>query len=849
ERLTSVVPGRVLVVEAPAGFGKTQLLRHWLDAEVDRGEVRWLTLEHHDQALPRLTWLLEGALLCEPAQALSVAHCGHLSLEQADDRLRCALLAVSQRMQSLTLVLDQADAITDTQALALLHVLVRALPDNLRLVFSLRGALQIPLHELRLAGRVQRLGVSDLQLTLDETVTLFRLRGVSPHALSVSGIEYAHELAEGWITPLCLIADALAANEPIAGQLSPELPVLADYLATLVAPLSESARSMLGMLARLENWSAPLWRFMFPEAGASHSLERLIALGVPFVRLPGAQAGYHLNNLMRDWLQMDAPEVPPERLREISGWFLQRGDYHQALACALQSADQTLIRQMAEECTESVLMHQDMRTLLRWQRRLPEAVLTSGRLPLVYGWMHAVAGQLGPASRMLGRLEVLDDEDPLHARKLVLSAFVACTQGQAVVAQRDAQEALVRLPEDALPARIMSLLVLSSMAIAGRHYAQARDFNRQATRLARQFGDLGTELLVLYSHARIELAKGYLGHAEQLLRRGLELLMTQGRRVAGIAESRLRSCLALVLWHRGAHDEARQQLIRASTEAYRYRDIGLLLCYSLRALLARDEPLPGHDTLYWVGHTERIMQRWGVDEVLYRPVLEALKVTQWLRQGRPDLAVEALRAASQETYAAELCPILPGMLEVLQIRIDLERGDVPAALAQLACLEQSYKDCPPLAGIALFIPLLQASAYAQAGRRDKALQCMRRALQLAAEECYASPFLELAEGLGDILHQALQGAPASALTTCLLARLSPPSGRSDLSMPQDSEAISEREHGVLVLIAQGMSNQDIADKLHISLHTVKTHARRINAKLGVRSRTQAMVRARELGLL
>jgi LuxR family maltose regulon positive regulatory protein len=54
---------------------------------------------------------------------------------------------------------------------------------------------------------------------------------------------------------------------------------------------------------------------------------------------------------------------------------------------------------------------------------------------------------------------------------------------------------------------------------------------------------------------------------------------------------------------------------------------------------------------------------------------------------------------------------------------------------------------------------------------------------------------------------------------------------------------------VLELIAQGHSNQAIADQLHISLHTVKTHARRINAKLEVKSRTQAIVRARELGLL
>ncbi|OUR67121.1 hypothetical protein A9Q73_06080, partial [Bermanella sp. 47_1433_sub80_T6] len=66
---------------------------------------------------------------------------------------------------------------------------------------------------------------------------------------------------------------------------------------------------------------------------------------------------------------------------------------------------------------------------------------------------------------------------------------------------------------------------------------------------------------------------------------------------------------------------------------------------------------------------------------------------------------------------------------------------------------------------------------------------------------------------------------------------------------QARSVISQREMAVLKLIAQGMSNQEIAENLFISLHTVKTHARRINAKLAVKSRTQAIIKAREVGLI
>ena len=63
------------------------------------------------------------------------------------------------------------------------------------------------------------------------------------------------------------------------------------------------------------------------------------------------------------------------------------------------------------------------------------------------------------------------------------------------------------------------------------------------------------------------------------------------------------------------------------------------------------------------------------------------------------------------------------------------------------------------------------------------------------------------------------------------------------------DPISEREMEVLHLIAAGLSNREIADKLFISLNTVKTHTKNINSKLDVNNRTKAIFRAKELGLL
>ena len=119
--------------------------------------------------------------------------------------------------------------------------------------------------------------------------------------------------------------------------------------------------------------------------------------------------------------------------------------------------------------------------------------------------------------------------------------------------------------------------------------------------------------------------------------------------------------------------------------------------------------------------------------------------------------------------------------------------------------------------------------------------------ELASKEHFISPFNELKQEVEPLIRQIFDQLPAGVFTRAL-AKLFGIKATTSLIVPL-AEPISEREKGVLECIARGLSNQEVADKLHISLHTVKTHARRINAKLGVKSRTQAIVRARELGVL
>jgi LuxR family maltose regulon positive regulatory protein len=150
--------------------------------------------------------------------------------------------------------------------------------------------------------------------------------------------------------------------------------------------------------------------------------------------------------------------------------------------------------------------------------------------------------------------------------------------------------------------------------------------------------------------------------------------------------------------------------------------------------------------------------------------------------------------------------------------------------------------------------LLHALAYQALEETNQALESLRSALHHAATEGLVRPFLDEGAPMGALCSAALKEGIlpqfVGALLTAFEAEgiwMEPQTGR-----PQGGDLIdplSERELEVLALIAQGFTNQEIGDHLFIALSTVKGHNRRIYGKLNVKNRTEAVARARDLGII
>src|SRR5690606_2265151 len=253
-----------------------------------------------------------------------------------------------------------------------------------------------------------------------------------------------------------------------------------------------------------------------------------------------------------------------------------------------------------------------------------------------------------------------------------------------------------------------------------------------------------------------------------------------------------------------------------------------------------------------LAEAERLMHIWDVPPVYYLAMITVTKCELWLSQGQLDLA-QAWLMRLAETYGGEQAATAPEFHPQLPLHIELQRAALERRLGQGEAAERRLRALVlraqtqggQLLGV---FAQVQMSLLLYAGGREREAQQQLLASFEAAAGGALLPFHELLAHQPGWLRAQLQTAPAGALNEAL-RRLLPDEEMIEVQPQGAVEALSTRELAVLRLIALGCSNQEISERLFISLHTVKTHARHINSKLGVERRTQAVARAKSLGLI
>ena len=871
ERLQAGLGGRLLLVSAPAGFGKSSVAVEFCQSLPENWQSLWLGLSPRDNDPGRfLERLLEG--LQDYFPQLGSRALGLLKMRQRHqpfafeewlDGLLDELTLHFDPATPLLLVFDDYHLAQGPVLDRCLQFVLNHLPDGLLVMVTSRQRPDWHLARLRLSRQLLELHEQDLRLTHDEALAL-----LDRHRTSLRGeaLESLIQRSEGWVAGLrfWLLAVSEAGSDTALPQaLNGGEGLIRDYLLEEVIDcLPAEVQAFLYDTAPQERFCSELCDAVREAHDSGEILRFLLAHQVFLVPLDEHGHWYRYHHLFSDLLRtrpIAQPMVPIATLHlRACRWFNAQGLLDEAVEQALRAGHLDVAANLVQNLSEEQLLaEQNVGMLLRWKMDLPDSLLVSTpRLIVLYSWALGLACQLDAAEELASHLSRFLPAPSATAHKsmlaqwLALKGIIARGRGHRQQTIEYCGEALESLPAKRYGQRLMCLSTLSNLAIADGDLWRARGLNRESLELAQRVGNPLFEALAHYDRARVLQARGEILRALDEVHQGLERLRGLSAQRLYAVRARLTLYEGFLLAMRLQPQAARVRLLAGIGEARACRDISVLIGH---CVIARLDGAGGEFAKAFaeLAEAERLMHIWDVPPIYYLAMITLVKCELWLAQGRTDLA-EAWLARLGQTYTGaraaappEFHPQLPLHVELQQALLDLIQGQPMLAEGRLDVLhengQQTGRQLLSVMALTQKVALLLAS-----GRESQARKALGQALEAAAGGVL-QPFDALIKGHADWLRGQLQDS--SALAGQQLLEHFPAAATRPAVESATTEQLSCRELAVLRLIAQGCSNQEISEQLFISLHTVKTHASHINSKLAVERRTQAVARAKELGLL
>jgi LuxR family maltose regulon positive regulatory protein len=876
ERLDEGLPGKLTLVSAPAGFGKTTLVSYWLDHL--KLPAAWLSLDEDDNDFARfLTYMIAALQTIRPEVGTDVLALLESSpLPDSHTILTLLINDLTAISKKFILVLDDYQTIeTDTIDQALTFF-IDHIPPLMHLVIASRADPNLPLSRLRANGQLNELRSADLRFTQTETAQfLEQMTGLTLTAAEVAALD---RRTEGWIAGLQMAALSLrqrkaAAVSQFIEEFSGSHHYIMDYLVDEVLQQQPAeVQTFLLYTSMLDRLCGPLCEAILrdgetPEGGrdvapppvspnactAQELLAYLEHANLFIDPLDDQHHWYRYHHLFADLLRHRLNQTYPDRVATLhlraSQWYEQAGLTGSAVKHALAAQAFGRAAVLVEQVAPAMIQRSELARLLTWLHTLPDdEVEARPLLALYYCRVLLVSGQIKQAAARLEAIEAMLASDEakqtpeVQGHAAAMRAYLAREAGDFVSTIALFRQALAHLPEQDSLHRAM---VTFNLAIA--HYLQG-DFEPASQLLSETIATGRTAQLMLntlsaiYLNTQLLRAKGALQEALQLCQEGLALVAQHG-------------------WHNfptvGFLYVTFGDLLREQNElsaAAEYLEKGIKLGQ------AGGHPhilIIGHVWLAWLRQTQgdmtgsheaiqaalQLVQQHEVSRFWPLPSAACYQARLWIVQG--NLAAASRWAQASDLNQADIPVTYLYEIDYLTLaRLRIAQGNHEAAESLLLRLHRAAATAKR-GGSLLEIFILQAITFAAQDRGEAALAALEQALSLAEPEGFVRIFLDEGAPMVELLRRAVAQDRHASYALALLDAL----GEAAATLQPLVEPLSGRELEVLRWVAAGYSNKEIAQELIVAVSTVKRHISNIYGKLEAGSRTQAVARARALGLL
>jgi LuxR family maltose regulon positive regulatory protein len=876
--------GRVLAC-APAGSGKTALLADW----ARRGDrpVAWLSLDVGDND-PARFWRHAVAALDRARPGIGDRVCPLLGppAPRSFEGLVTALineLAAQRGDGEVLLVLDDYHLIDTQPVHASVEFLLEHLPPGLRLVLAARADPPLPLARLRARGQLAELRAAELRFTAEEAVDLLHQAG-GPDLPAAAAAALA-ERTEGWAAGLRLAALSLRGQQDPAGfvaAFSGSHRYVLDYLAEEVLDRqAEQTREFLLETSLLERLSGELCDAVTGRTDGQAMLESIEQAGLFLVPLDEVRGWWRYHHLFADLIRARLQQQQPGRVtalhRNAAAWHEKNGLADDAVRHAMAAGETSWASRLIEGQFDALFyLRGEAATVQRWLSALPAGLVRSRpRLLVAQAALADASGRLEEVEGLLAAAERASadvDGEPfapssgkassllvnLPATIAVFRAYLAELRGDA-----DATAALATraLAETGQGEQMLGFIARGHRAVAewlrGRLAEAERAFASSITG-RRAAGQPTLAAWGCHHLGQVQRAQGRLDAATGTYQQALEITSPPGRPAlphAGIG-------------HVGLAELAYQR--NELGTALRHLTEGIPLC---RQFTFPPPLATGLATLAWIRQAQG--DRAGALEAMSEavraapdPAVANLLNPVPAQRARLLLAQGDVAAAARWTQERDLSPddqpAYPQEMAYLVLARVLLAQDRPHETLALLERLRAAAERQDRTGSIIEIQALQALALAACGDENAAVDALAGALTLACPQGYVRVFADEGTPMNALLtrlvaaQRAQQGPARDVPFGCLAQILRAFGGKDDAQSPgRDApaavpglvEQLTARELEVLALLAAGTPNPRIAAEMVVSLDTVKKHVTHILGKVGASNRTEAVTRARQLGLI
>ena len=847
-RLDEALDRPLTLIVAPAGAGKSVLLTQWAAAHPDLAFVR-MDLTPSDDDPVRFSQRLFHALGAASPDAGELGSMVSVRGGGLGASLLEMVVANLAGAQETVIVLDDLHQLSNAALITDLGHLVALLPGNVHLVLSTRVDPPMAWSRHRLVGGLTE--IRQAELAFDGADSSRLLERITGFPLTSDQVEALVTRTEGWATGLQLAGMMLRLHgdpERFIAQFSGSDRLIADYLSEEVLEAqSGSRRRLLLQISVLDEMCADLVHGLTGEPAAQLALEDLERESMFLVPLDDRREWYRFHHLFRDLLRFrlraEDPGAEARLLGQAADWHLRRGEVSPAVEYLTRAERWPDALDLIMARGSEVFERGEMATVIRWIGAVPEIARSKRRdISLLLGALKAAEGQAPGAEDVLRRVVADPGASPEErACAQVLLASLAQWRPNPDTSVEMAVHALARLG-GLDPDQIPNLMNLSDPQ--------------------------SLETMALVSGGRAHFLAGHLEEAREWLDRGLT---SPGAAYSVWRVSGLGSLSLLEAWS-GRVERAEALADQALAIA---RDVGLLShpstadAYLASSLAALERGEPRRAALSLREGTLR------AEANRRTPLIWVARLQAALLQaadGRPDLAGTTIHSARHETGAPPP-PVVADRLEALHSRLLRLAGSTDVAWRALKDTElhtpslvfegtacalalghgdwaAKILDGVPVLDAAEPLPrverlILSARLASAEGRPQRSGELLQEAVDVAERHGLIEVFVRGGPAVVSLVAGMTDHRPAFREAVLARAREAmAPTPRGDLADP-----LTDRELEILSYLPSRFTNTELAGQCYVSVNTIKTHMAHIYRKLEVANRNEAIIRARELGLL